>query len=149
MHTYNMHEMVIRTVRKAVRDHSPIDPLSTEASEPDMTDVCPGQEAPSWLKQWYEMSPQDRLKERLEMIQIDRQYEMMYGKQQYQCDDPLSVHEILGKKLYEIKGKSRDFDSVHSYRDGILIEVQYSKQGWKAGYEIGPKSSQRPHCWYN
>lgn len=149
MHTYTSEEMVKRTVRRVVREHSQSDPLDPATHEPDMTDVCPGTEAPGWLKQWIEMTPQEHLKERLESMREHRLHEMAYGRDQYEVEDPLSVHEILEKKLYTIKGKSKDFDSVHSYKNGILIEVQYSKQGWRAGYEVGPKSYQYPHCWYN
>lgn len=149
MHTYNVHEMVVRTVRAAVKEHSQKDPLDPQTYHPDMSDVCPGTDAPSWLKEWVAMTPQEHLKERLEMYRSDREARMMFGEESSREEEILSVQEILEKGLYKIKGKSRDFESVHCWNNGILVEVQYSKRGWRAGYEVGPRSSQRPRCWYD
>jgi hypothetical protein len=143
-----MEQAVLRAIRACVADHMADDRYAMDDWNPSdemMYDVCPGTEAPRWLKEWDSIPHTERTKDRLSMLQTDREFKREGRWMPPECR---TVEEIFGMGAYEVRGPSIVFDPTHARRDCVLVSITYGRNG-KAGadYEVGFKKSHAPRCW--
>lgn len=150
MHKYAMPEMILRTVRACVDDHMADDRLARDDWQPsneDMYDVCPGQEAPPWLRDWDKVPHTERTKDRLEDIRFRREADRTsrFGG----LPECRTVVEIMTTEgAVEVLGESRRFETEHSRKDCFVIRITYGKNGMAmADYEVGTSYWTHPVCW--
>lgn len=144
-----MDEMVKRAVRKCVVEHMMDDVLARDDWNPSdamMEDVCPGTEAPQWLRDWNKTPRIVRTKHRLENMRFRREADR--NPIGFRIPESKTVEEILRHRSYEILGKSERFDTLYHRKDCFVIRIQYGRDGMAmADYEVGPTQSKQPVCW--